>query len=160
MQPHHDGFIDSEFRSQEDLNYHNTHNMHQGHHHFTLPFDFANIQVSVWFALIPCTIFVWQNLSVLKMDHVEEFVFFKKNMGLRRLKYMQYLTYMLLVGYLIFAAMNYKHLSMKVWQHFEGICVYTMMCIMMTSLSEYSRSKLKDFEVMLQQRKDLLKKRK
>ena len=84
-----------EFKSPKDI----MQDHHKGHDHLTLPFDFTNIQFSVWIALPPLTYFLYKNLSVLKMTNMEEFVYFKKENGIRNLGYMKYGSYAMLVVY-------------------------------------------------------------
>lgn len=32
---------------------------HAGHMHYLTPFDFSDVQISVWIALVPATVFIW-----------------------------------------------------------------------------------------------------
>ena len=52
--------------------------LHEGHDHWIMPFDFQNVQKSVWLALFPATCIIWLNLKILQMDNMVEFVYFKR----------------------------------------------------------------------------------
>jgi len=80
--------------------------MHAGHAHWRLPFDFSNVQLSAWFALIPATVYIWFNMKVLKMDHMAEYVYFKRENGLRSLRVLQLSSFFFFGGYLIVALAN------------------------------------------------------
>ena len=73
------------------------------HNHWVTPFDFSEVQMSVWLALIPATIYLWLNFSILKMDNTEEYYYFKEERGIRKLRTLAGVSILLLVGYLIFA---------------------------------------------------------
>mmetsp|Transcript_14314 Transcript_14314/g.24355 ORF Transcript_14314/g.24355 Transcript_14314/m.24355 type:complete len:131 (+) Transcript_14314:447-839(+) len=115
-----------------------------------MPFDFSNVQMSAWFSLLPATFYIWMNMKVLKMDHMEEYTYFKRESGLKILAFSQYSSYLFFAVYMSVVVTNYQvflmESSKQVWQNFEGIFIYTLMACLTTSLSLYSRSKLTDFE--------------
>ena len=80
--------------------------LHEGHDHWIMPFDFQNIQKSVWFALLPVTIILWKNLQILKMDNMAEFVYFKS--GLRSISAMKIVSISLFIGYSCVVLTNFN----------------------------------------------------
>ena len=123
---------------------------HLGHKHFQLPFDFNNIQLSVWFAIIPSTFFLYTNLNMLKMETVAEYIYLKKGNGIQRLNILKYISYALFAFYLLIVAINYEVFlaskSKGTWQNYEGIIVYSLICAQMTTLYEYAKNKLHDLD--------------
>ena len=71
-----------------------------------MPLDFTNIQLSVWAALIPATWFVYINFSILKLENVEEYFYFKRNRGITKLRNTAILSYLTLGCYLVVVAFN------------------------------------------------------
>jgi hypothetical protein len=75
-------------------------------------------------------------------------MYFKKNNGLRTLRFIWYSSVFFLLTYfsLVILSLNEFQQGKEVWQNFEGLVMYSLMTGVTTSLFEYSKSKLKDFE--------------
>jgi len=71
-----------------------------------MPLDFTNIQLSVWAALIPATWFVYVNFSILKLENVEEYMYFRRDRGLTKLRNMAIVSWMCFGSYLCVVALN------------------------------------------------------
>ena len=67
---------------------------HSEHNHWINPFNLSKIQISVWFAMIPATIIVYMNMAVLKMDNHVEYIYFKKENGLKKLKFLKIMSWL------------------------------------------------------------------
>lgn len=81
---HDPGLEFSEFKSSQQIRQMEKgfDDLHKGHSHWHMPFDLGNIQISVWLAVLPVTLFVWKNLQLLKMETFEEYVYLKKQNGI------------------------------------------------------------------------------
>lgn len=71
-----------------------------------MPLDFTNIQLSVWAALIPASWFVYVNFSILKLENVEEYMYFKRDRGLTKLRNMAIVSWVCFGTYLCVVALN------------------------------------------------------
>ena len=71
-----------------------------------MPLDFTNIQLSVWIAMIPATWFVYVNFSILKLENVEEYMYFKRDRGLTKLRNMAIASWICFGAYLCVVALN------------------------------------------------------
>lgn len=99
---HDPGLEFSEFKSSQQIRQMEKgfEDFHKGHSHWHLPFDLGNIQISVWLAVLPVTLFVWKNLQMLKMETFEEYIYLKKQNGIQTLFLMRLLAYMITVLYI------------------------------------------------------------
>ena len=86
----------AEFKTEEEIKASDSINsgLHQDHNHWITPFDFSKVQISVWFAMIPATLFIYMNMAVLKMDNHIEYVYFKKENGIKKLKCLKIWSWM------------------------------------------------------------------
>jgi len=73
-----------------------------------MPFDFSNIQVSVWLAVIPVTAFLWKNFQMLKMDTLEEYKYLKGGNGVRILLAFRLGSYLMAFVYFAIVILNYE----------------------------------------------------
>ena len=50
-----------EFATSDELSKIEKQNLmrHAGHLHYMTPFDFSEVQISVWIAVLPATVFIW-----------------------------------------------------------------------------------------------------
>ena len=129
---------------------------HQGHVHWTMPLDFTNIQLSVWIALLPATIFVYMNFGILKMENVEEYMWFKRENGLTKLRNMAFASWFCFGVYMTIVALNIQtflkaNKKSIAWQNFEGMIIYSLMVCQCTSLWEYAKSKYKNLKEAMQE---------
>jgi hypothetical protein len=109
--------------------------------HFT-PFDFSSVQHSVWFAWFPTTVFLFSNLRVLLMDNLSEYVAFR---DLRFYFLYKAFSLVQLIAYVAFAATKLPHYSeYLVWRNFEGLAIYSLLCVQAVTLYEYTVSKKAD----------------
>jgi hypothetical protein len=102
-----------EIRSSGDINQElNAYNkLHEGHDHWIMPFDFQNVQKSIWIAIVPVTAILWLNLKILQMDNMSEFVYFKKTNGLVPVQILKMLSIGLFVLYGIVIVVNFNRLE-------------------------------------------------
>ena len=118
-----------------------------------MPLDLSNIQMSAWLSMIPTSIYLWLNISILKKDNMEEYLYFKNEGGITKLKYFWYSSILVGLCYLGVVLMNISFLVMpdsrQLWQNFEGLIVYSLITTMMTSLYYYSLNKFDDFNTAI-----------
>jgi hypothetical protein len=74
------GFEFAEFKSSNQIRQmeKNHDDFHKGHNHWNIPFDLNSVQISMWLAILPVTLFVWKNLQILKLETAEEYIYLKK----------------------------------------------------------------------------------
>ena len=134
---------------------------HIGHEHWRIPFDFSNIQMSVWFALIPETFYIWQNMRVLQMDNRQEYTFFKSN-GIKQTQVMLISSIVILVLYLGIVLSNITVVLDSAihhnWANFEGMTFYSLLVIQSLTLNQYCKSKFNDFETSISKFRDKIRK--
>lgn len=91
------------------------------------------------------------------MDTIAEYIYLKKGNGVQRLNIFRFISYGLLVFYLLIVAINYEVFlasrSKGTWQNYEGMIVYGLICVQMTTLYEYAKSKLKDLDGELEEKR-------
>ena len=67
----------------------------------------SNIQISVWIAVLPVTVFIYMNLYVLKLDTIEEYHYFKKQNGISTLLCMRLFSYFITCIYVAILSFNF-----------------------------------------------------
>jgi hypothetical protein len=117
---HDPGFEFSEFKSSSQIRQmeKNLDDFHKGHSHWHLPFDLSNVQISMWLAVLPVTLFVWKNLQILKLETAEEYIYLKRQNGISTLLYMRLLAYFISAIYLAVVLANleaFKKSGKSIW---------------------------------------------
>ena len=113
------------------------------------PFDFQAIQHSVWVAAIPATVFIFLNLSILKMDNLAEYVFFRDNQG--KIKALTYFSFSQLALYsLFFVGKVFVSSDYLILRNCEGLIVYLSLASLMFTLCKYTELKKKDLDGAIQ----------
>lgn len=81
-------YLSEEFHTKSSHDKHEL--LNAGHHHKWHPFDFSEVQLSVWFSFVPATFFLCQNIMILAKDSLAEFYYFRDYM--HRLTCLKYLA--------------------------------------------------------------------
>ena len=73
------------------------------------------------------------------MDNLEEYIHFKNENGIKKLRYMAISSLVCFVMYLVLLAYHLKEFilfksHMRTWQNFEGLIVYTLLFAQTSSL--------------------------
>ena len=82
------------------------------------------------------------------MDNLAEFCFFRDSMA--RLTVFKVISQVMLVAYLVFFVSKMVLLPQTegyiIWQNFEGVVVYSALCLLTWTLSKYAQAKQIDLQ--------------